>query len=134
LFDRIEVGAIPSQGGFVESLAKPGGNITGFMNIEYAMSGKWLELLKEIAPSLSRVAVLRDLANRSGLAQLGALQSVASMFRVELVPIGMRDLAEIKQEISAFARAGSGGSKAVDLAQGVSCSATIWMRTARQSG
>jgi putative tryptophan/tyrosine transport system substrate-binding protein len=97
----------PVAAGFVDSLARPGGNITGFMNFEYGISGKWLELLKEIAPRVTRVAVVRDLT--TGLGQLGALQSTAPSFDVELFPIGTRDAGEIERGISAFAQAPNGG-------------------------
>jgi putative ABC transport system substrate-binding protein len=101
--------ADPVAAGFVDSLARPGGNITGFMNLEYGISGKWLELLKQIAPSVTRVAVLRDLSNRSGLGQFGALQNAAPSFGVELTPIGLRDVKEIEQGVNAFARRSNGG-------------------------
>jgi putative ABC transport system substrate-binding protein len=80
----------PVAAGFVDSLSRPGGNITGFMNFEYGISGKWLELLKEIAPRVTRVAVIRELTNPAGLGQLGALQGAAPSFGVELIPIGTR--------------------------------------------
>jgi putative ABC transport system substrate-binding protein len=99
----------PVGGGFVESLARPGGNATGFANFEYGISGKWLELLKEIAPSVTRAAVLRDPSRASGSGQLGALQSAAPPFGVELSPVGLRDAGEIERAITAFAR-GSNGS------------------------
>jgi putative tryptophan/tyrosine transport system substrate-binding protein len=101
--------ADPVAAGFVDSLARPGGNITGFMNTEYGVSGKWLELLKQIAPGVTRVAVIRDLNNRSGLAQFGALQGAAPSFGVELIPIGISDIGEIERGISAFAREPNGG-------------------------
>jgi putative ABC transport system substrate-binding protein len=101
--------ADPVAAGFVDSLARPGGNITGFMNSEYGISGKWLELLKQIAPGVTRVAVIRDLANRSGLGQFGALQGAAPSFGVELIPIGNRDVGEIERGIAAFARGSNGG-------------------------
>jgi putative ABC transport system substrate-binding protein len=101
--------ADPVAAGYVNSLARPGGNITGFMNTEYGTSGKWLELLKEIAPGMKRGAVIRDLANRSGLAQFGALQSAAAVLGLELVPIGMRDRDEIERGIGEFAQKPNGG-------------------------
>jgi putative ABC transport system substrate-binding protein len=101
--------ADPVAAGYVDSLARPGGNITGFMNLEYGISGKWLELLKQIAPAVTRVAVIRDLANRSGLGQFGALQNAAPSFGVELIPVGLRDISEIEHGISAFARGPNGG-------------------------
>jgi putative tryptophan/tyrosine transport system substrate-binding protein len=99
----------PVGGGFVESLARPGGNATGCANFEYGISGKWLELLKEIAPRVTRAAVLRDPSRASGSGQLGALQSAAPPFGVELSPVGLRDAGEIERAITAFAR-GSNGS------------------------
>src|SRR5262249_33091839 len=85
----------PVGGGLVKSLAQPGNNSTGFIVFEYGFSGKWLELLKEIAPRVTRVAVVRELAI-AGTGQLGAIQSVASSFGVELFPIGARDASEIE--------------------------------------
>jgi len=99
----------PVGAGFVETLARPGGNATGFMNFEYGISGKWLELLKEIAPGVTRVAVLRDSALAAGSGQLGAIQSVAPSFKVELRPIDVRDVGEIERALAAFARASNGG-------------------------
>jgi ABC-type uncharacterized transport system substrate-binding protein len=99
----------PVGGGFVESLARPGGNATGFMLFEYSISVKWLELLKEIAPYVRRTAVLRDPATASGAGQLGAVQSVAPSFGVELSPVGVRDAGEIERAIAAFAREPNGG-------------------------
>ena len=87
----------PVGAGFVESLARPGGNVTGFTKFEYGMSGKWLELLKEIAPRVTRVAVLRDPASAAGIGQLGAIQSVAPSFGVELRPVDVRDAGEIER-------------------------------------
>ena len=97
--------ADPVGAGFVESLGRPGGNATGFMIFEYSMSGKWLELLKEIAPRLTRVAVLRDTAIAAGSGQLGSIQSAATQLGVELRPIGMRDAGEIEHGLAAFASA-----------------------------
>ena len=101
--------ADPVAAGFVDSLANPGGNITGFMNTEYGLSAKWLELLKQIAPTVARVAVLRDPTNRSGLGQVGALQGAAASFRVEVVPLGMRDANEVERGVSSFAKRPGGG-------------------------
>jgi putative tryptophan/tyrosine transport system substrate-binding protein len=84
----------PVGSGFVETLARPGGNLTGFSVFEYGISGKWLELLKEIAPGVTRAAVVRDLALASGSGQLGALQSMAPLLGVELSPVGVGDAAE----------------------------------------
>ena len=99
----------PVGGGFVDSLAKPGGNVTGFVLFEYGISAKWLELLKEIAPGVTRAAVLRDPAIAAGTGQFGALQSVAPSFGVELSPVNVRDPGEIERSISAFARSPNGG-------------------------
>jgi len=99
----------PVAAGFVDSLARPGGNATGFMAEEYSMSGKWLELLKEIAPGVTRVAVLRDPAIASGVAQFGVIQAAAPSLRVEVSPVNMRDAPEIERAVAAFARAPNGG-------------------------
>jgi putative ABC transport system substrate-binding protein len=99
----------PVGAGFVASLAKPGGNATGFTIYEYSMSGKWLELLKEIAPNITRVAVLRDAAVASGTGQFGAVQIVAPSLGVELNPIDVRDAGEIERGIAAFASGLNGG-------------------------
>ena len=99
----------PVGTGFVASLARPGGNLTGFTSYEFGISGKWLELLKEIAPRVTRVAVLRDAAISVGIGQLGAIQSVASSFGVELSPLGVSDAGEIERAIAAFARSPNGG-------------------------
>ena len=99
----------PVGAGFVDSLARPGGNATGFVLFEYSMGAKWLELLKEIAPNVTRVAVLRDPAIASGTGQFGAIQSVAPTFGVELTPLNVRDPDEIERAISAFARSSNGG-------------------------
>ena len=99
----------PVGAGFVESLASPGGNVTGFLTFEYGLSGKWLELLKEIAPPMTRVAVLRDAAIPSGTGQWGAIQSVAPSFGVELRAIDVHDAGEIERTITAFARSPNSG-------------------------
>jgi putative ABC transport system substrate-binding protein len=99
----------PVSGGFVESLARPGGNATGFLLFEYGISGKWLELLKEIAPRVTRVAVLRDSTQVSGVGQLGAIQSAASQLGVEFRPVGVLDAREIERGITDFARGPNGG-------------------------
>jgi putative tryptophan/tyrosine transport system substrate-binding protein len=100
--------ADPVGAGLVESLARPGGNATGFTVHEYSMSGKWLELLKEIAPRVTRAAVVRDLAI-GGTGQLGAIQAVAPSLGVELFPIGVRDAGEIERAIIEFSRGSNGG-------------------------
>jgi putative tryptophan/tyrosine transport system substrate-binding protein len=99
----------PVGAGFVESLARPGGNATGFTIFEYGTSGKWLELLKEIAPHVTRAAVIRDPAIAAGVGQLGAIQFVAPSLGVELRPLGVRDAAEIERVVTAFARSSNGG-------------------------
>jgi ABC-type uncharacterized transport system substrate-binding protein len=99
----------PVGAGFVASLARPGGNITGFMLLEYSIGTKWLELLKDAEPRVTRVGVLRDPTLASGSGQFGAIQAVASSFGVELSPIGMRNASEIEDAVDAFARGAKGG-------------------------
>jgi putative ABC transport system substrate-binding protein len=99
----------PVGAGFVDSLARPGGNATGFTVFEYGMSGKWLELLKEIAPRVTRAAVLRDPAIASGIGQFAAVQAVAPSLGVELSPVDARDAPEIERAVTAFARSSNGG-------------------------
>jgi putative tryptophan/tyrosine transport system substrate-binding protein len=99
----------PVGAGFVDSLAKPGGNATGFMLFEFSLSGKWLEILKEIAPGVKRAAVLRDAALTAGGGQLGAIQGAALSLGVELSPVNVRDAGEIERAVTAFARSSSGG-------------------------
>jgi putative ABC transport system substrate-binding protein len=99
----------PVGAGYVESLARPGGNSTGFTVFEHSISGKWLGLLKEIAPNVTRVAVLRDAALPAGLGQLGAIQALAPSFDVEVRPVDVRDASEIDRAVTAFARSSNGG-------------------------
>ncbi|MGB9320887.1 MAG: ABC transporter substrate-binding protein [Pseudolabrys sp.] len=99
----------PVGGGFVESLARPGGNITGFAIFEYAIGAKWLELLREISPSTTRVAVLRDPAVATGPGQFGAIQTAAPSFRIEVSPVNVRDASEIGRAATAFAQTPNGG-------------------------
>ena len=100
----------PVGAGFVARLARPGGNATGFTPFEYSLSGKWLELLKEIAPNLTRIAILRDPAIAAGIGQFAVIQAMAPQsFRVELSPIDVRDRGEIERDIAAFAREPNGG-------------------------
>jgi putative ABC transport system substrate-binding protein len=99
----------PVGAGFVESLARPGGNITGFTFFEYGMSAKWLELLKEIVPQLKRAAVLRDPAIASGAGQYAVIQAVAPSLGVELRAVGVGHAGEIERAIAAFARSSNGG-------------------------
>jgi putative tryptophan/tyrosine transport system substrate-binding protein len=98
----------PVGAGYVDSLARPGGNATGFISFEYGLSGKWLELLKEIAPRVTRAAILRDPAT-TGMGQFGAIQSVAPSVGVEVSPVNMRDAGEIERAVAAFARVPNGG-------------------------
>ena len=99
----------PVGAGNVDSLARPGGNATGFMSFEYGMSAKWLELLKQVAPGVTRVAVIRDPAITAGAGQFGAIQSVAPSVGVEVSPISARDAPEIERAIAAFAHSSNGG-------------------------
>jgi putative tryptophan/tyrosine transport system substrate-binding protein len=99
----------PVGAGFVDSLARPGGNATGFVQFEYGISGKWLELLKEIAPGVARVAVLRDPAIAGGQGQVAAIQAVAPSFGMEVTPINVRDTDEMERAIAAFARTSRDG-------------------------
>jgi putative ABC transport system substrate-binding protein len=99
----------PVGAGYVASLARPGSNATGFTAFEYSMSGKLLELLKEIAPHVMRVAVLRDPAYAAGIGQFAAIQGASSSFGVELSPIGLHDASEIERAVASFARGSNGG-------------------------
>jgi putative tryptophan/tyrosine transport system substrate-binding protein len=99
----------PVGSGFVDSLSRPGGNATGFMQFEYSLSGKWLELLKQIAPSVTRAAVLRDASIVAGIGQFAIIQSVAPSIGVEVSPINARDATEIEGAVTAFARTSNGG-------------------------
>ncbi len=102
-------GTDPVGDGYVDSLARPGGNATGFMLGEYSIGGKWLELLKETAPNVTRVAVLRDSNQGSQTAQFGAIQAVAPSLKIEAIRVNMRDAGEIEQSVETFARAPNGG-------------------------
>jgi putative ABC transport system substrate-binding protein len=99
----------PVGAGFVDSLARPGGNVTGFVVFEYGMAVKWLELLKETVPSVTRAAVLRDPSQGSGTSQFAAIQAVAPSLRIEVNPLNLRDPAEIERAVAAFARSPNGG-------------------------
>jgi putative ABC transport system substrate-binding protein len=99
----------PVGAGYVDSLARPGGNATGFTNMEYGTSGKWLELLKEVAPRVARVAVIRDATIAQGIGQFGAIQAMAPSFGVELRPIDAREGPEIERAVTAFAGSANGG-------------------------
>src|SRR5262249_3375176 len=99
----------PVGAGFVDSLARPSGNTTGFTAFDYGMSAKWLELLKQIAPGITGVAVLRDPTGSGGIGQLGAIQSVVPLLQIELHPIDARDISNIERVITALARDSSIG-------------------------
>jgi len=99
----------PVGAGFVESLARPGGNATGFMMFEYSLCGKWLELLKEIAPGVTRAAVLRDPSIAAGIGQFAVIQSVAPSVGVDVSPVNLSDAAEIERDVAALAGSGNGG-------------------------
>ncbi|MGC1892242.1 MAG: ABC transporter substrate-binding protein [Pseudolabrys sp.] len=101
--------ADPVGAGFVQSLARPGGNATGFTNYEYSMSRKWVELLKQIAPNVKRVAILRDPTSAAGIGQFSAIQSAAQSLGVNLTPVSVRDAGEIERGVAAFARSDNGG-------------------------
>jgi putative ABC transport system substrate-binding protein len=99
----------PVGAGYVDSLARPGGNATGFMNWEFSIGAKWLELLRQIAPGVTRVAVLRDAGQGFTVSLFAAIQTVAPSLGVEVIPINMRDASEIEQSIATFARSPNGG-------------------------
>jgi putative ABC transport system substrate-binding protein len=100
----------PVGAGFVQNMAHPGGNTTGFSNFEYNMSGKWAELLKQAAPRITRALVLRDPTSAAGIGQFASVRSVAQSLGVELTPLGVHDTDEIERGVQAFARAGDGGA------------------------
>ena len=99
----------PVASGFVQSLARPGGNATGFMQFEFGLSGKWLELLKQVAPDVTRAAVLRDPEVGTGTTQFAVIQAMAPLLRVEVNPVNVRDPSEISRAVEAFARSPNGG-------------------------
>jgi putative ABC transport system substrate-binding protein len=99
----------PVGAGLIDSLARPGGNATGFMSYEFSASGKWLELLKQIAPNVTRVAVLRDATQGSGTSLFAVIQALATSLQMEITPINMRNAGEIERDIAAFARSSNGG-------------------------
>jgi putative tryptophan/tyrosine transport system substrate-binding protein len=101
--------ADPVGAGFVESLARPGGNVTGFMQFEYSLSAKWVEMLKQIVPGVTRAAVIRDPAIAAGVGQFAVIQSVAPSLGVEVSPINVRDISEIERGLEKFARTPNGG-------------------------
>jgi putative tryptophan/tyrosine transport system substrate-binding protein len=99
----------PVASGYINSLARPGGNATGFAQFEFSLSGKWLEMLKQVAPGVTRTAVLRDTDLGSGTAQFAVIQAMAPSIRVEVTPISMRDASEIEQSVETFSRSPNGG-------------------------
>jgi len=99
----------PVGSGFVDSLASPGGNATGFAQFEYSLSAKWLELLKQTAPGVTRAAILRDAALTAGIGQFAVIQSVAPGLGLDVSPVNLRDAAEIERAITNFARTPNGG-------------------------
>jgi ABC-type uncharacterized transport system substrate-binding protein len=103
------LGVDPVGAGFVDSLARPGGNATGFMSYEFSIGGKWLELLKQIAPGVTRVAVLRDATLAFAMSLFAAMQAVAPSLGVEVIPVNMRNAGEIEQSVETFARSSNGG-------------------------
>jgi putative ABC transport system substrate-binding protein len=105
----MSIGSDPVAAGFVSSLARPGGNFTGFVNFEYAMAGKWLELLKEIAPRVEQAAVIRDQTQPGGVAWFAVIQAAANSFKVELSPIDARNGGELERAVMAFSRRLNGG-------------------------
>jgi ABC-type uncharacterized transport system substrate-binding protein len=106
---RVCCGPRSSEAGFVNSLARPGTNATGLVLFEYSLSAKWLELLKQIAPSVRRVAVMRDPAIAAGIGQYGAIQSVAPSFAVELTPVNVQDTGDMERAVREFASVSNGG-------------------------
>jgi putative tryptophan/tyrosine transport system substrate-binding protein len=99
----------PVAAGFVDSLARPGGNVTGFMTLEYSVSGKWLEILKQIAPNVTRVAVLRDAAQGSATSLFAVVQAMAPLVGVEVVPVNVDEASEVERAVAALARSPNGG-------------------------
>jgi putative tryptophan/tyrosine transport system substrate-binding protein len=113
------LGNDPVGSGYVDSLAKPGGNITGFMSYEFSIAGKWLELLKEIAPGVTRVAVLRDASQPFATSLFAAMQAVAPSVGVEVIPLNLRNAGEIQRSIESFAHSPNGGLIPVSSAAAV---------------
>jgi putative ABC transport system substrate-binding protein len=103
------LGTDPVGAGFVNTLARPGGNATGFMSYEFSLAGKWLELLKQIAPVVTRAAILRDASQAFSMSMFATIQAVAPALGVEVIPVNMRDASEIEESIESFARAPNGG-------------------------
>jgi putative ABC transport system substrate-binding protein len=113
------LGNDPVGAGYVDSLARPGGNITGFMSYEFSIAGKWLELLKELAPAINRVGVLRDASQAFATSLFGAMRAVAPSLGVEVIPINLRNTAEIEGSVESFARSANGGLIPVSSAAAV---------------
>jgi putative ABC transport system substrate-binding protein len=113
------LGNDPVGSGYVDSLARPGGNITGFMSYEFSIAGKWLELLKEIAPGVTRVAVLRDTSQAFATSMFAAMRAVAPSLGVEVIPVNLRNAAEIERSVESFARSPNGGLIPVSSAAAV---------------
>jgi ABC-type uncharacterized transport system substrate-binding protein len=121
----------PVASGFVQSLARPGGNTTGFIQFEFGLSGKWLELLKEVAPDVTRAAVLRDPDVGTGTTQFAVIQAMAPLLRVEVNPVNVRDPSEIRRAVEAFARSPNGGLVVTAIALAVRHRDLITMLAAR---
>ena len=121
----------PVGAGIIDNLARPGGNVTGFMNFEYSTSGKWLELLKQIAPRVTRAAVLRNPANPAGIGQFSAIQAVAPTLGVEVSAVSVRDADEIERAVATFARYADGGLIVTASASSVSIYEVIITLAAR---
>ena len=123
------VSSDPVAAGYADSLARPGGNITGFMTAEYSTAGKWLELLQQIAPRVTRVAILRDPRAPAGLGQFGAIQTAAAPLDIEISALNVRDLSEIERGIAAFARSPNSGL--IVTASSMAAAAAYFDRLAR---
>jgi putative tryptophan/tyrosine transport system substrate-binding protein len=121
----------PVGAGLVDSLSRPGGNATGFLMFEYNISGKWVELLREIAPAVTRAAIIRDPDLTAGIGQFGAIQAVAPSFGVEVSPVNVRDVGEIERAVEDFARSPNGGLIVTASALAVVHSELIVTLTAR---
>jgi putative ABC transport system substrate-binding protein len=125
------LGVDPVGAGFVDSLARPGGNVTGFMGWEFSIAGKWLELLKQIAPGVTRVAVLRDASQAFAMSMFAVIQAVAPSLGVEVIPVNMRNAGEIEQSVETFSRSPNGGLIPVSSAAAVRHRELILMLAAR---
>ena len=118
----------PVGGGIVESLARPGGNTTGFMQFEYSLSGKWLELLKQMTPNVTRAGIFRDPTVSTGIGQFAVLQAVAPPLGVEVIPINLRDAAEIERAVATFARSPNGGLIVTGRRRVIAIRSSHWRR------